>query len=93
MSIESISESASRYSKQEWATRVELAALYRISDIYGMTDITNQAISARVEGEPEHFLIRPRDLMYGEVLASDFVKVDLNGKGSSGDAIPNFPEV
>jgi hypothetical protein len=26
MSIESISESASRYSKQEWATRVELAA-------------------------------------------------------------------
>ena len=45
MSIESISESASRYTKQEWATRVELAALYRISDIYGMTDITNQVIS------------------------------------------------
>ncbi len=87
MSIESISESASRYSKQEWATRVELAALYRISDFYGMTDITNQVISARVEGEPEHFLILPRGLMYDEVLASDFVKVDLNGKVLEGSGI------
>ncbi|MFQ5760541.1 MAG: hypothetical protein ACE5HM_06160 [Acidiferrobacterales bacterium] len=41
-------------SDAEWQTRCELAALYRIMDIYGMTDLSNQAVGARVKDEPDH---------------------------------------
>ena len=87
MSIKSVSRASSQYSKQEWATRVELTALYRIADMYGMTDITNQAICARVQGEPDHFLVQPRGMMYEEVRASDFVKVHLDGTALEGAGI------
>lgn len=33
-------------SDAEWQTRCELAALYRIMDIYAMTDLSNQAVGA-----------------------------------------------
>ena len=47
MSTPSIAEDAPRYAGEEWATRVEPAALYRIADRYGMSDIANQEIGAR----------------------------------------------
>ena len=43
----------------EWATRVDLAACYRLVDLYGMTDLHLNHISARVPGNDEHFLINP----------------------------------
>lgn len=33
------------YSDSEWAVRVELAALYQLCDLYGMTDLANGAIA------------------------------------------------
>lgn len=74
-----VAEAAARYSDEEWATRVELAALYRIVHLYGMTDIANQEIGARVRGEPDSFLIHPYGLLFEEIRASDFVKVSLDG--------------
>ena len=50
MSTPSIAGDAPRYAGEEWATRVELAALHRIADRYGMSDIANQEIGARVGG-------------------------------------------
>lgn len=87
MTAQPATKTPSRYSKQEWATRVELAALYRIVDHYGMSDIANQEIGARVADEPEQFLIHPYGMLFEEIRASDFVKVDLDGNILEGAGI------
>ena len=63
----------------EWQTRVDLAACYRLVDLYGMTDLHLNHISARVPGHEEHFLINPFGMMYEEITASSLIKVDLAG--------------
>jgi ribulose-5-phosphate 4-epimerase/fuculose-1-phosphate aldolase len=67
-------------SPDEWKTRVDLAACYRLIDLYGMTDLVANHVSARVPGEPGHFLINPYGLLYDEMTASCMIKVDLDGK-------------
>ena len=66
-------------SAAEWATRVDLAAAYRLVAKYGMSDLVYNHITARVPGEPEHFLINQYGLMYAEMTASSFYKIDLEG--------------
>ena len=61
----------------EWETRVDLAACYRLVDLYGMTDLHLNHISARVPGHEQHFLINPFGMMYEEITASSLIKVDL----------------
>ena len=63
----------------EWQTRVDLAAAYRLVDLYGMTDLHLNHISARVPGHEEHFLINPFGMMYEEITATSLIKVDLAG--------------
>ncbi|WP_412972728.1 class II aldolase/adducin family protein [Glaciecola sp. MF2-115] len=67
-------------SKEEWQTRVDLAAAYRIVAHYGWDDLVFTHISARVPGPDHHFLINPYGMMFDEVTASSLVKVDINGK-------------
>jgi ribulose-5-phosphate 4-epimerase/fuculose-1-phosphate aldolase len=64
----------------EWQTRVDLAACYRLVDLYGMTDLHLNHISARVPGSQDHFLINPFGMMYEEITATSLIKVDLEGK-------------
>ena len=66
-------------SPQEWAARVDLAACYRLIDLYGMSDLIANHVSARVPGEPGHFLINPYGLLYHEMSASSLLKIDLDG--------------
>src|SRR5215217_9492086 len=63
----------------EWETRVDLAAAYRLVDLFGMTDLHLNHISARVPGKDEHFLINPFGMMYEEITASSLIKIDLAG--------------
>jgi ribulose-5-phosphate 4-epimerase/fuculose-1-phosphate aldolase len=63
----------------EWQARVNLAACYRLTDRYGMSDMIYTHISARVPGT-EHFLINPYGLLFSEITASCLIKVDLDGK-------------
>jgi ribulose-5-phosphate 4-epimerase/fuculose-1-phosphate aldolase len=63
----------------EWETRVDLAACYRLVDLYGMTDLHLNHISARVPGAQEHFLINPFGMMYEEITASSLIKIDFAG--------------
>jgi ribulose-5-phosphate 4-epimerase/fuculose-1-phosphate aldolase len=72
---------------KEWATRVTLAAAYRLTHIYGMTDMIANHISARVPEEPGHFLINPYGLLYDEITASTLLKVDLDGNVVSGSPL------
>lgn len=67
-------------SAEEWQTRVDLAACYRIVAMYGWDDLVFTHISAHVPGPEEHFLINPYGMLFEEITASSLVKVDLNGE-------------
>lgn len=66
-------------SEAEWATRVDLAACYRLVAHFDMDDLFATHISARVPGAEEHFLINPYGMHFSEVTASSLVKVDIGG--------------
>ena len=66
-------------SKEEWEKRVDLAAAYRLMDFYGMTELSANHISTRVPGEDKTFLINPYGLLYDQMHASCFIKLDLDG--------------
>src|SRR5580704_6569419 len=66
-------------SDAEWHTRCELAALYHVVNHLGWTDLINTHMSARVPGEPNHFLINNYGEMFDEVTASSLVKMDMDG--------------
>ncbi|MBO6782930.1 MAG: class II aldolase/adducin family protein [Alphaproteobacteria bacterium] len=65
-------------SPEEWEMRVNLAACYRLVDLYDMSDMTRTHISARVPGE-DTFLLNPYGLMFNEITASSLIKVDQDG--------------
>jgi ribulose-5-phosphate 4-epimerase/fuculose-1-phosphate aldolase len=69
-----------RVSRDEWATRVDLAACYRLVHHFGMDDLVYNHISARVPGEEGHFLINAYGMTYDEITASSLVKIDFEGK-------------
>src|SRR5512145_1410420 len=64
---------------EEWATRVDLAACYRLVAHFGWDDLVFTHISARVPGTHD-FLINPYGMMFEEVTASNLVRVDLHGR-------------
>jgi ribulose-5-phosphate 4-epimerase/fuculose-1-phosphate aldolase len=66
-------------SAEEWQTRVDLAAAYRLTAMYGMTEMIANHISCRVPGTHDHFLINPYGMLYEEIDASSLIKVDLDG--------------
>ena len=66
-------------SPEEWQARVELAACYRLTDQYGMTDLIYNHITARIPGT-EHLLINLYGLLYKEITASSLVKIDVEGE-------------
>jgi ribulose-5-phosphate 4-epimerase/fuculose-1-phosphate aldolase len=85
-------------SEAEWQTRLDLAACYRLVDLFGWSDLVNTRITARVPGQHDHFLINPYGLLFDEVSASSLVKIDAEGNkveplesevNSGGFAIPS----
>ena len=65
-------------SPEEWQLRVDLAACYRLVDVYGMTDLIYNHITLRIPGT-EHLLINLYGLLYKEITASSLVKIDVEG--------------
>ena len=87
-----------RMSAEEWQTRCDLAACYRLVDLFGWSDLVNTRITARVPGQHDHFLINPYGLLFDEITASSLVKIDAEGNkvepseseiNSGGFAIPS----
>ena len=66
-------------SPEEWAMRVDLAACYRLVELFGWSDMLGTHVSARVPGEDNAFLINPYGLLFDEITASSLVKVDEEG--------------
>jgi ribulose-5-phosphate 4-epimerase/fuculose-1-phosphate aldolase len=73
---------------EEWAVRLELAALYRLFDWMGWTELIYNHITAKVPGTEKHYLINPYGLWYSEVTASNLVKVNLAGEPVDGSKYP-----
>lgn len=63
----------------EWQARCDLAALYRISDMYGWTDTIDTHMTVRIPGEPKCFLINNYGDNFEEITASSLVKMDIDG--------------
>jgi len=73
---------ASKFSAEEWATRVELASCYRLFDWLGWTELIFNHITVRVPGEegaPTQYLINPFGLHYAEVTPENLLKIDIDG--------------
>jgi ribulose-5-phosphate 4-epimerase/fuculose-1-phosphate aldolase len=68
------------YSSEEWTTRCELAALYRLVAHFRMTDLIDTHITARVSGPEHHFLINRYGVLFHEMRATDLVKIDRDGR-------------
>jgi len=67
-----------RYGAAEWQRRVDLAACYRLADLFGFSDIIWNHITARIPGT-DHILINRFGLRFDEVTASNLVAIDLDG--------------
>jgi ribulose-5-phosphate 4-epimerase/fuculose-1-phosphate aldolase len=65
-------------SAEEWQARCDLAACYRLVDIYDMSYMIYNHITVRVPGT-DTFLINLYGLTYKEITASSLAKLDLDG--------------
>lgn len=74
------------WSAGEAATRRELAALYRVLDHYGMSDLANQEVGARIADAPDRYLIHPYGVFYEEITASSLVTLGADGEPVAPDA-------
>lgn len=68
-----------RWTDSEWQARIDLAALYRLIDLYGWSDLLGTHISHRVPNEPDHFLLNPFGFLWEEMTASLLLKLDYDG--------------
>src|SRR5258708_8563947 len=75
-------------SEEEWQTRVDLAACYRLVHHYGMTDLVYTPLTARVPGPEHHFLINRYGLLFNDITASNLVKIHGEGHMFAGGAQP-----
>ncbi len=74
-----LTTASARMSAHEWQIRCDLAACYRLIDMFGWSDLINTRITARLPGADDHFLINPYGLLFEEVTASSLVKIDVAG--------------
>ena len=63
----------------EWEARVQLAACYRIFDLFGWVEQIFNHITVRVPGPEVRFLINPFGLHYREITASNLLLIDTEG--------------
>ncbi len=71
--------SAAGISESEQRARVDLAAAYRIAAYYGWGNLIYNHIALRVPQEPSSFMVKPHNVMFSEVRASQLVKLRLDG--------------
>ncbi len=77
--VTTLETAGARFSEAEWLARLDLAAAYRLSVQFGWEYLIYNHIVMRVPGEP-CFLVKPHDLMFSEVTASNLLKLRLDGK-------------
>ena len=81
----------SQVSAEEWQTRVDLAAAYRLVAHFGWSDLVFTHLTAKVPGPAHHFLINPYGLMFDEITPSSLVKIDIDGNKVMDSPYPTNP--
>ncbi len=66
-------------SAEEFSVRIDLAAMFRLTAMFGWDDTVWNHITARVPGSSHDFLMHQFGLLYEEVTASNLIKVDEHG--------------
>ena len=66
--------------EQQNNIRIDLAAMFRLTAMYGWDDTVWNHITARTPGTDHTFFMHQFGLVYEEVKASNLIKVDENGK-------------
>ena len=79
-SVPTLGDASARFTPEEWAIRVDLAAAYRLVAHFHWDDLVFTHITARLPGPDHHFLINPYGMMFDEITASSLVKIDMDGK-------------
>ena len=74
-----------KVSAEEWQTRVDLAACYRLVAHFGWSDLVFTHITAKIPDVDNQFLINPYGLLFDEITASSLVKIDLAGNKLDAD--------
>ncbi len=87
----SIPSRRGQVSDEEWRTRVDLAAAYRLVALFKWDDLVFTHISARVPGRDGEFLINPYGLMFEEITASSLVRIDTAGNKLDDSPFPVNP--
>lgn len=77
--ITTVASLKNNVSAEEWQTRLDLAACYRLVALYGWDDLVFTHITAKIPGADNEFLINPYGMMFAEITASSLVKIDLAG--------------
>lgn len=67
----------------EWATRIELAAAFRLASHFGWNNTIFNHISVRVPAAPDQMLMNPQGVGWHEVTASCLIKSDFEGNDLS----------
>src|SRR4029078_3165562 len=62
----------------EWKVRVDLAAAFRLAALQGWDELLFAQLSARVPGHQNQFLMHPAAILFEEVTASNWHKLDEN---------------
>ena len=65
-----VSSMRAQCSDAEWRVRHDLAACYRLIELYVISDMMANHVSARVPGEEDAFLINAYGMLYEEITAS-----------------------
>ena len=87
----SIASREGKVSDEEWRTRLDLAAAYRLVALFRWDDLVFTHITARVPGRDNEFLINPYGLMFDEITASSLVRVDAAGNKLDDTPFPVNP--
>lgn len=82
---------ANEVSTEEWRTRVDLAAAYRLVAEFKWDDLVFTHITARVPGSEDQFLINPYGMFFDEITASSLVKIDVHGNKLDESPFPVNP--
>lgn len=75
--------------REQEQVRIDLAAMFRLTHMYGWDDTIWNHITARVPGADHHFYMHRFGLNYEEVCASNLIKVDEEGKVLEGPSDVN----
>ncbi|MBL8513352.1 MAG: class II aldolase/adducin family protein [Betaproteobacteria bacterium] len=85
MQIQHIPSIKDKVSTEEWQTRVDLAAAYRLIAMNHWDDLVFTHITAKIPGTDNQFLINPYGVMFEEITASSLVKIDIDGNKLDAD--------